>query len=102
MNRIRFSRQSGEDIERVWDYIGIEKGSPDAASRQVEAIYATLTLLATQPFMGEARDDLRRSLRSFPSGNYVILYYPLKDGIEVAGIVHGAQDIEALFRTGAR
>jgi len=29
---------------------------------------------------------------------HLIFYLPLKDGIEVLRIVHGARDIEALFR----
>jgi toxin ParE1/3/4 len=102
MIRFRLSHQASTDLEGIWDHIGIVKSSPVAASKQVEAIYETLTLLGTQPLIGEARDDLRRGLRSFSVGSYVILYYPLREGVEVAGIVHGAQDIEGMFRSGER
>jgi toxin ParE1/3/4 len=52
--------------------------------------------------MGQLRDDLRPDLRTFAAESYVILYYAMKEGIEVVGVVHGAQDIEAMLRRGER
>ena len=44
----------------------------------------------------QAVDDLRVSLRMFvpgpPAGNYVIIYYPLADGIEVSDVIHAKRD----------
>jgi hypothetical protein len=31
-------------------------------------------------------------------GNYVVVFYPVKNGTENAAVVHGARDIDALFR----
>jgi toxin ParE1/3/4 len=41
------------------------------------------------------RPDIRRDLRSFPVGSYVIFYVPLPGGIEVVRVTHGRQDIDA-------
>jgi plasmid stabilization system protein ParE len=41
------------------------------------------------------RPDIRRDLRSFPVGSYVICYIPLPDGIEVVRVMHKRQDIDA-------
>ncbi len=66
------------------------------------SLYERFHLLAGQPLMGQLREDLRPDLRAFAADNYVILYYPMKHGIEVAGIVHGAQDVRSMFQTGER
>ena len=47
--------------------------------------------------MGRTRNDLATGLRSFPVGNYVILYRPLENGVEVVRVVHGSRDIEDMF-----
>jgi len=102
MSRIRLSEQAKVDLRAIWDYIGIERGYPDAAANQVEAIYDKLTLLSRNPLLGELREDLLPGLRIFSAGNYVIFYHPMADGIEVLGVIHGARDFEAMFRSGER
>jgi toxin ParE1/3/4 len=102
MSRYRLTDRAKADVHELWEYIGRIRGYPDAADRQVEALHRKFNLLATQPSMGQARDDLRPGLRVFAAGSYVILYYPQPDGVEVAGVVHGAQDVEAMFRAGQR
>lgn len=98
MSRFRISRQAAADSDAIWDYLAIAKDNPAAAYHQVENLFEKFHLLATQPLMGQSREDLRSGLRTFAAGSYVILYYPLRDGIEVAGVVHGARDIESMFR----
>jgi toxin ParE1/3/4 len=102
MTPVRLSRQAEADIHAIWDYLGIAKGSPAAARNVVEMVYGRLNLLAQHPMLGQSRDDLRQGVRSFSAGAYVILYYPMEDGIEVIGVVHAARDIESLFHGGER
>ena len=48
--------------------------------------------------MGRARDeDLRSGLRSFPVGEYVIIYRILDEDILILRVLHGSRDIEALL-----
>lgn len=47
--------------------------------------------------MGRDRQELATTLRSFPTGNYVIFYYPVETGIEVARVLYGARDIRQVF-----
>ena len=49
------------------------------------------------PDMGRLREDLSAGLRSFSVGNYVIFYRPMKGGIEIARVLHGARDFPPLF-----
>jgi len=47
--------------------------------------------------MGEIRNDLPGRPRCFSSGNYLIVYQPSADGIEVARVVHGSRDVKSLL-----
>jgi len=98
MNHYTISPQAQADLQAIWDYIGIEQDSSRAANDQLHRFHEKFALLATQPLMGQLREDLRPGLRIFVADNYVILYYPLSDGIEVVGIVHAARHIEWLFQ----
>lgn len=102
MNRYTLSDVAKADLDEIWDYIGIINDNPQAAHRQLDEIHAMLGRLADNPNIGQRRDDLRPNLRLFPVGNYVVLFYPTDDGIEVAGIIHGARDIEGLYQRGER
>jgi toxin ParE1/3/4 len=102
MSRYRLTDRAKADVHALWEYIVLARGYPDAADRQVDLLHRKFNVLARQPLMGEARDDLRPGLRVFSAGSYVILYYPQPDGVQVVGVMHGAQDIEAMFRTGQR
>ncbi len=57
-------------------------------------------MLAKSPLLGERRDDLPGRPRVFCVGNYLIIYDPLPDGIQVARIAHAAQDIVTLLQQG--
>ncbi len=83
------------DILEIWDYIADD--SLTAADRWVDHIDEQFRVLATQPSMGRARDELAPDVRSFPFGRYVIFYMPLDDGIDVVRVLHGARDVDAVF-----
>lgn len=83
------------DILEIWDYIADDNIA--AADRWVDRLDEQLGLLAGQPMMGRARDELAPGVRSFPFGRYVVFYAPLDDGIDVIRVLHGARDIDAVF-----
>ncbi|WP_375513189.1 type II toxin-antitoxin system RelE/ParE family toxin [uncultured Nostoc sp.] len=37
-------------------------------------------------------------MQSFSLKNYLIFYRPIDEGIEIARILHGSQDIETIFK----
>jgi len=49
------------------------------------------------PNLGRRRDELIPSLRSFPVEDYLIFYFPLENGIEIARVVNGYRDLDAMF-----
>ena len=83
------------DIFEIWDYIADD--SLAAADRWVDRLDEQFRLLAAQPMMGRARDELAPGVRSFPFGRYVVFYVPRDGGIDVVRVLHGARDIDAVF-----
>ncbi len=68
------------DILDIWD--DIAEDSIEQADRWVDKLDEKFKLIATQPLLGRARDELAAELRSFPFGRYVIFYEPLEHGID--------------------
>jgi toxin ParE1/3/4 len=85
------------DLDAIWDYLGIQKDAPAAARRQIEMVFEKFSLLATQPLLGEKRDDLGSGLRSFVAGNYMVVYRIVASEIEIVRVAHFARDIRSLF-----
>ncbi len=83
------------DILEAWDFIADD--SVSAADRWVDHLDEQFRLLATQPMMGRAREELAPGVRSFPVGQFVIFYVPLHDGIDVVRVLHGARDVGVMF-----
>ena len=96
MARVVRTDVAEESRLEIWLYIADD--SPEAADRLIRAIDDKCRLYATQPYIGEARPDLGPDVRCFPVGNYVVIYRPLPDGIELLLVTHGARDIPALYR----
>jgi toxin ParE1/3/4 len=63
----------------------------------VDQLDAQFRLLATQPKMGRARNELAADVRSFPVGRYVVFYVSLDAGVDVVRVLHSARDIDAVF-----
>ena len=85
MSRFDLSRAAEDDLESVWDFIGIERDNPRAAVRVIDRIIETIELLAAQPMLGELRGDftdVAPDIRSFSVANYVIFYRPIPGGGE--------------------
>jgi toxin ParE1/3/4 len=86
------------ELDSIWLYIAKRSGSMDIADRLIDSITARFCLLAQNPFLGRSRDyDLRPGLRSFAVGNYVIIYRPENEDVLILHVVHGNQNIQALF-----
>lgn len=67
------------------------------ADSWVDNLDAKLRLMATQPLMGRAREELFPSMRSHPFGRYVIFYMPLSDGVDVVRVIHSTRDLNSVF-----
>lgn len=95
MARVTRRPLAAADILDIWDHIA--EDSLDQADRWIDKLDEKFGILATQPLMGRAREELAADLRSFPFGRYVIFYMPVQDGIDVARVLHSARDVDAAF-----
>jgi toxin ParE1/3/4 len=92
-----FKRPQAEiDLLDIWSYIS--QDSFEAADRFLEKPLDNFNFLAENPMAGRAREELLPGLRSFPAGRYLIFYTPMDDGITLDRVLHGARNVEAVFR----
>lgn len=94
----RRTPQADSDLDDIWYYVATKSGSIEAAARLIDSITERFYLLAMHPNIGRARDeDLRPGLRSFPVGEYVIIYRIQDEDVLILRVLRGSRDIAALF-----
>lgn len=84
------------DLLEIWSYIS--QNSFDAADHFLDQLEQQFDLLASTPFMGRKRDELLPGLRSVSYKNYLIFYRTRNDDVEIIRVLHGARDLEKLFK----
>ncbi|WP_065751614.1 type II toxin-antitoxin system RelE/ParE family toxin [Bradyrhizobium paxllaeri] len=92
-NRFRKLPQADLDLDSIWNFIAVD--DVQAADRLMDRIGGVFQMLVENPLAGRERPELRRNLRSFPVGNYLIFYSPVSDGVEVIRVMNSRQDIDA-------
>jgi toxin ParE1/3/4 len=96
----RRAPQADSDLDDIWYYIANKSGSFDVADRLADSITDRFFLLGRYPYLGRARDeDLRPGLRSFPVGDYIIIYRIENEDAVILRVMRGNRDIVALFRS---
>jgi toxin ParE1/3/4 len=95
----RLTPEAEAELDDIWYYIAKESHSIDVADRVIDSLTDRFFLLATYPHVGRRRDeDLRPGLRSFPVGEYVIIYRVEGEDVLILHVIRGSRNIEALFR----
>ena len=70
----------------------------EIADRLVDSITDRFSLLACDPHLGRVHDeDLRAGLRSFPVGDYLIIYRMEGEDMLILRVVRGSRNIRALL-----
>ena len=94
----RVAPRAEADLDDIWLYVARESGSMDVATRLVDSITDRFIFLAGFPHVGRAREwDFGPGARSFPVGEYVIVYCVEGSDVFVLRVVHGRRDLEMLF-----
>jgi toxin ParE1/3/4 len=94
----RLSPRAATDLDDIWFYIAKESGSMETANRFADSVTDQFSVLARHPRLGRARDeDFGTGLRSFPTGEYIIIYCVQNDDVLILRVVHGRRDLEFLF-----
>ena len=90
------------DLLGIWD--SIAEDNPNAADRFLLANEQTMTQLTRHPGLGRERRFARVrgiTLRSWSVKgfrHYLVFYFATHDRLDVVRVVHGARDLDALFR----
>jgi toxin ParE1/3/4 len=95
MRQFRLSPLAKSDLAEIWHHIRLDK--PVAADRQIAKFFRAFQMLARNSELGQQRPEFGSNLRTFSVGNYVIVYRPFAEGVEIARVVSGYRDFEALF-----
>jgi toxin ParE1/3/4 len=97
MGLLRRTRRSDADLRRIYQYIALD--SISAADRLLLRIKKDL-MLSDMPGAGPARPELGKNVRSLPVGSYSLLYRPVRGGIHLLRVIHGARKLRRVFRRG--
>src|SRR2546428_11157908 len=102
MSRYQFTPQTSDDHFEIWSYIAPD--SVEAANRVEVAVYEACAFLAEGPLRGNARRDLTKlplrfwTVQAYP--NYIIVYDPETDPLQIIRVLHGTRDILAILSGG--
>jgi plasmid stabilization system protein ParE len=98
-SRFQLTPQAIEDLDSIWWTIA--EDNRDAAGRVEMEILATCQRLARHPRMGTKRQDVTMlpvrfwTITKFP--NYVIVYRPETDPLQVVAVLHGKRDFKEVL-----
>jgi plasmid stabilization system protein ParE len=98
MSRYRIATAAREDLKRIARFIAVDQQSPIGAQRLRAQFLDSFQRLARNPMIGQACPELGKDLRISPIGNYIVLYVPRTNGIDVVQVAHGARDLPAVVR----
>ena len=94
----RVSPRAEADLEDLWLYVARESSSLEVADRLIDSITQRFLFLADFPQAGRTRDrDFGSGTRSFPVGEYVLVYCVVGSDVFILRVVHGRRDLEDLF-----
>jgi len=99
MSRYQLTPQAVDDLFEIWSYIA--RDSPGAANRLETAVYNACAFLAEGPLRGKTREDITQlplrfwTVQAFP--NYIIVYDPRSDPLQIIRFLHGSRDVLAIL-----
>ena len=95
----RFTPEAEEDLFEIWCYIA--RDSVAAANRVESAIYDACVFLAQEPWSGSPRKHVTAvpvrfwTVQQYP--NYVVVYRPESQPLEIIRVLHGMRDLKLLL-----
>ena len=98
MSRYVILPEARADLQQIYEYVA--QYNPSSAIQLVERIEVECSLLADYPYLGVARPIFGVDYRSFavPRTDYVIIYRPMEDGVEVHRVYHESRNFRRLFQ----
>jgi len=95
MGRFSLTRNAREDITEIVAYIATD--SVDTAIGVSDRLEGTFTILGDNPNAGRLRPEIGADIRSFPTGQYIVLYRSIDSEVIIVRIVHAVRDLDRLL-----
>lgn len=95
-DRFRLTKPAIEDIEEIADYIARQSGL-EQSEKFLSKLESKFSQIVTFPLLGRKRDEILLDIRIVQLDNYLILYLPIGDNIEILRVVSGYRDLSKLF-----
>jgi len=94
--QFRITEPAIQDIEEIADYIAKQSGL-EQSERFLSKLDVKFAKISQFPSLGRRRDEILPGLRSLTIDNYLILYMPIEEDVEIFRVISGYGDISALF-----
>jgi toxin ParE1/3/4 len=86
------------DLDDIWPYVAKESGSMEIATRLIDSITDRFLFLSNFPHAGRVRHrELGAGMRTFPVGEYLIIYSEEAQDVFILRVVHGSRDFAPIF-----
>ncbi len=99
MPDFRLSAKSLEDLKSIGRFT-LKSWGREQLKIYLSKLDEGFHLLADQPHLGNARDDIREGYRVYHVGRHLIFYRQKSTGIEIIRILHDRMDVEIHLRRG--
>ena len=93
MPAFRLSAKSIEDLKSIGRFT-LKSWGREQRNIYLLKLDDSFHLLADQPHLGSARDDIREGYRVYHVGRHLIFYRQKSTGIEIIRILHDRMDVE--------
>ena len=97
--KLLLSPRAEADLVEIGAYIA--QDNPERAESFIDELREFLTTVATNPYIGRPRDDMRKGVRSVPFAGYsYMIYYRVvarAKGAKIERVLHGARDVLRLL-----
>jgi len=94
MSTFRLSAKSFEDLKSIARFT-LKSWGREQRNIYLSKLDESFHILAEQPHLGNARDDIRKGYRVYHVGRHLIFYRQKSIGIEIIRILHDRMDVEA-------
>jgi toxin ParE1/3/4 len=94
--QFRLTQPAIQDIEEIADRIAQQSGL-EKSENFLSKLELKLANIVIFPMIGRKRDEILANIRSIPLENYLILYLPIDNDIEILRVISGYRDLSALF-----
>jgi toxin ParE1/3/4 len=99
--RVVWSEPAWFDLEEIVDYIADD--APQAAARFYRQARDASRSLVTLADRGRRLEELDEpGLREIPVGSYRLIYEVIDGTVEIHALIHGARDLDMLWRRRGR